>query len=42
MLGDDDLDLKDMAREELGRAWDLWFTLAQSASRIEVPAGRQD
>lgn len=37
MLSDDDLNLKDMTDEELGRAWDLWFTLAQSTNDADPP-----
>ena len=29
MLSEDDLNLRDMTQEELERAWDLWFDLAQ-------------
>jgi hypothetical protein len=29
MLSDDDLNLRDLSDEELDRAWDLWFDLAQ-------------
>jgi hypothetical protein len=29
MLSDDDLNLRDLSDEELERAWDLWFDLAQ-------------
>ena len=28
----DDLNLKDMTPEELDRAWDLWFDLAQATN----------
>jgi len=37
MLSDDDLNLKDMSNEELDRAWDLWFTLAQSTNDADPP-----
>jgi hypothetical protein len=37
MLSDDDLNLKDMTREELDRAWDLWFDLAQSTNDFDPP-----
>jgi hypothetical protein len=37
MLSDDDLNLKDMSDEELDRAWDLWFTLAQSTNDADPP-----
>ena len=29
MLSEDDLSLKDLSDDELVRAWDLWFDLAQ-------------
>lgn len=32
LLSEDDLNLKDMTREELDRAWDLWFDLAQATN----------
>jgi hypothetical protein len=32
LLSEDDLNLKDMTREELDRAWDLWFDLAQTTN----------
>jgi hypothetical protein len=32
MLSEDDLNLADMTREELDRAWNLWFDLAQSTN----------
>jgi hypothetical protein len=32
LLSEDDLNLKDMTPEELDRAWDLWFTLAQTTN----------
>lgn len=37
MLSDDDLDLKDLSDEELARAWDLWFDLAQSTNDADPP-----
>lgn len=37
MLSDDDLNLKDMSDEELGKAWDLWFDLAQSTNDSDPP-----
>lgn len=37
MLSEDDLNLKDMTDEELGRAWDLWFTLAQATNDFDPP-----
>jgi hypothetical protein len=37
MLGEDDLDLKEMTAEELERAWDLWFDLAQSTNDADPP-----
>ncbi len=32
MLSDDDLNIAEMSDEELARAWDLWFDLAQSTN----------
>ncbi len=32
LLSDDDLNLRDLSDEELDRAWDLWFTLAQTTN----------
>ena len=37
MLSEDDLNLKGMTREELDRAWDLWFDLAQSTNDFDPP-----
>ncbi len=37
LLSEDDLNLKDMTPEELGRAWDLWFTLAQATNDFDPP-----
>ncbi len=37
MLSEDDLDLKDLTREELDLAWDLWFDLAQSTNDADPP-----
>lgn len=37
MLSEDDLNLKDMTPEELDRAWDLWFTLAQTTNDSDPP-----
>ena len=37
MLSEDDLDLRDMTEEELARAWDLWFDLAQSTTEADPP-----
>ena len=37
MLSEDDLDLKAMTAEELERAWDLWFDLAQSTDDADPP-----
>jgi hypothetical protein len=37
MLSDDDLNLKALNDEELVRAWDLWFTLAQSTNASDLP-----
>ena len=37
LLSEDDLDLKEMTDEELERAWDLWFDLAQSTNDADPP-----
>jgi len=37
MLSDDDLDLQDMSEEDLARAWDLWFDLAQETNDADPP-----
>jgi hypothetical protein len=37
LLSEDDLNLKDMTEEELGRAWDLWFDLAQATNDFDPP-----
>ena len=37
MLSEDDLNLRDMTEEELERAWDLWFDLAQSTNEFDPP-----
>jgi hypothetical protein len=36
MLSDDD-DLAELSDEELARAWDLWFDLAQSTNDDDPP-----
>jgi hypothetical protein len=37
LLSEDDLNLKDMTSEELDRAWDLWFDLAQATNDSDPP-----
>ena len=37
LLSEDDLNLKDMTPEELDKAWDLWFTLAQTTNDFDPP-----
>jgi hypothetical protein len=37
MLSDDDLNLRDLSDEELERAWDLWFELAQATNDWDPP-----
>ena len=37
LLSEDDLNLKDMTPEELDRAWDLWFDLAQTTNDFDPP-----
>lgn len=36
-LSEDDLNLRDMTPEELEKAWDLWFTLAQTTNDDDPP-----
>ena len=37
LLGQDDLDLENLSDEELERAWDLWFDLAQATNDFDPP-----
>ena len=37
LLSEDDLNLKDMTPDELDRAWDLWFDLAQATNDFDPP-----
>ena len=37
LLSDDDLDLRGMSDEELSKAWDLWFDLAQHTNDADPP-----
>ena len=37
MLSEDDLNLRDLTDEELERAWDLWFELAQTTNDWDPP-----
>ena len=37
MLSDDDMNLRDLTDEELDRAWDLWFDLAQATNEWDPP-----
>ena len=37
MLSEDDVDLREMSAEELDRAWDLWFDLAQTTNDWDPP-----
>lgn len=37
MLSDDDLSLRDLTDDELERAWDLWFELAQTTNAWDPP-----
>ena len=37
MLSDDDLNLQELTEEELERAWDLWFDLAQTTNEWDRP-----
>lgn len=37
MLSEDDLNLQDLSEEDLDRAWDLWFELAQATNDWDPP-----
>ena len=37
MLSEDDLNLSELTDEELVRAWNLWFDLAQSTNEWDPP-----
>lgn len=37
MLSEDDLNLRGMSDDELERAWDLWFELAQATNEWDPP-----
>jgi hypothetical protein len=37
MLSEDDLNLDELTDEELDRAWDLWFELAQATNEWDPP-----
>jgi hypothetical protein len=37
MLSEDDLNLREASADELVRAWDLWFDLAQSTNADDPP-----
>jgi hypothetical protein len=37
MLSCDDLNLRALSNEELARAWDLWFDLAQHTNDADPP-----
>jgi hypothetical protein len=37
MLSEDDLNLSGLSDEELDRAWDLWFDLAQATNDHDSP-----
>ena len=37
MLSEDDLNLRELTDEELDRAWDLWFDLAQTTNEWDPP-----
>ena len=37
MLSEDDLNLRELTDEELDRAWDLWFDLAQTTNAWDEP-----
>ena len=37
MLSEDDLNLHELDDDELARAWDLWFSLAQATNDHDPP-----
>jgi hypothetical protein len=37
LLSDEDLDLRNLSDEELAKAWDLWFDLAQHTNDHDPP-----
>jgi hypothetical protein len=37
MLSEDDVNLRELSDEELERAWDLWFELAQTTNAWDPP-----
>lgn len=37
MFSEDDLNLRELSDEELERAWDLWFELAQATNAWDPP-----
>ena len=37
MLSEDDLNLGELTDDELARAWDLWFDLAQATNEWDPP-----
>ena len=37
MLSEDDLNLSELTDDELDRAWDLWFDLAQTTNEWDPP-----
>jgi hypothetical protein len=37
LLSEDDLNLAELSDEELERAWDLWFELAQTTNAWDPP-----
>ncbi len=37
MLSEDDVNLRELSDEELDRAWDLWFDLAQATNDWDPP-----
>jgi hypothetical protein len=37
MLSEDDVNLQELSDEELDRAWDLWFDLAQATNDWDPP-----
>ncbi|MFN7587198.1 MAG: hypothetical protein ACK501_09190 [Planctomycetota bacterium] len=37
LLSDDDMNLREMTREQLDKAWDLWFAAVQYTNDFDEP-----
>jgi len=37
LLSDDDMNLREMTREQLEKAWDLWFAAVQHTNNFDEP-----